>query len=78
MAHHERPCARPPYHGRARARVHTATGVHSRDRRAGLSAALNENFITAGDPRAVANICDYSRPEDRVEEQPIGADRVIG
>lgn len=60
MAHRECPCIRLP-----RARAHTITAAHSRDRRAGLSVALYEDFITGGDPRAVANIYDYLRPEDR-------------
>lgn len=56
-----------------RVSVHRVTGVHvhayTRLRMhiavTGSSAALYENFITAGDPRAVANIYDYSRPEGK-------------
>ena len=62
MAHRERPCVRPPYTWMVpHVHAHAATGAHSRDWHAGLSAALYEDFITAGDPRAVANIYDYSR-----------------
>lgn len=68
MAHRERPCVRPSYTDGTRACTHAATGAHSRDWRAGLSAALYEDFITAGDPRAVANIYDYPRSEDRGKE----------
>lgn len=74
MAHRERPCIRPP-----RARAHTITAAHSHDRRAGLSVALYKDFITGGDPRAVANIYDYLRPEDTGKGVIYrGADRSIG